>query len=105
MKTHVVFDCMIFLQGAGRPLGPARACFRLVENGDVTLFLSPEIVAEVQDVLTRPKTLRKFPLLSSEWVTTFVGNVKAKAVIVDNVPKVFSLVRDPKDETLSELGS
>jgi predicted nucleic acid-binding protein len=70
MKPRVVFDCMVFLQGAGRPAGPARACFHLVDEHRVTLFLSAEILAEVRDVLIRPRTQRKFPLLSAAiWIS------------------------------------
>jgi predicted nucleic acid-binding protein len=51
---RVVFDCMIFLQAAARPKGPAAECMRSVTAGRLELFLSPAIVAEVRDVLTRP---------------------------------------------------
>jgi putative PIN family toxin of toxin-antitoxin system len=103
MKPGTVFDCMVFLQGAGRPASPARACFRLVDEDRVTLCLSAEILAEVRDVLTRPKTLRKFPLLSPEWVETFLQNAESKAVVCADVPKAFTLDRDPKDEPYLNL--
>src|SRR5207249_11411541 len=98
MKPRVVFDCMVFLQGAGRPASPARACFRLIDEDKVTLCLSAAVLSEVRDVLTRPKTQRKFPLLSVEWVETFVQNVESKGVMLAEVPHAFTLGRDPKDE-------
>ena len=103
MNPRVVFDCMVFLQGAGRPKSPARKCFQLVDDDQVILFLSAEILTEVRDVLARPKTLKKFPQLSPEWVATFVQNVEKKAVMLNNVPKTFSLKRDPKDEPYLNL--
>jgi putative PIN family toxin of toxin-antitoxin system len=103
MKPVAVFDCMVFLQGAGRPAGPARACFRLVDEGRVTLCVSADVLAEVRDVLTRPKTQRKFPLLSPEWVDEFVQNAESKAIVVSEIPKAFSLERDPKDEPYLNL--
>ncbi len=103
MKPRAVFDCMVFLQGAGRPSGPARACFRLVEEGQVTLCLSTPILAEVRDVLTRPKTLRRFPLVTPEWVETFLQNVESKALLLPEVPPTFTLERDPKDEPYLNL--
>lgn len=103
MTCRAVFDCMVFLQGAGRPTSPARACFRAVEDGDVTLFLSHDILAEVRDVLTRPKTQQRFPLLSAAWVSEFLQSVESKAVVVPDVPKLFSLDRDPKDEPYINL--
>lgn len=103
MTPRAVFDCMVFLQGAGRPAGPARACFRLVEEDQVTLCLSAAILAEVRDVLTRPKTQRRFPLLSPEWVETFVQNVESKAVVLTDIPQALTLVRDPKDQPYLNL--
>lgn len=103
MTPRAVFDCMVFLQGAARPQGPARGCFRLVDEGAVILCVSPDILAEVRDVLTRPKTQQKFPLLSPEAVETFVQNAGSKAVVVSEVPRVFPLERDPKDEPYLNL--
>src|SRR5437764_6236658 len=103
MKPRAVFDCMVFLQGAGRPASPARACFRLVDEDRVTLCLSPVILAEVRDVLTRPKTQRRFPLLSPEWADTFVQKAESKAVVLTQVPQTFILERDPKDEPYLNL--
>ena len=103
MKPRAVFDCMVFLQGAGRPAGPARACFRLVDEERVTLCLSAEILTEVREVLSRPRTQQKFPLLSPEWVETFIRNAESKAVVMAEVPRAFTLERDPKDEPYLNL--
>ena len=103
VKPCAVFDCMVFLQGAGRPASPARACFRLVDSEQITLFISEAIFTEVQDVLTRPKTQRRFPLLSPEWAKAFVQNVATKVVVIHDVPAVFTLSRDPKDEPYVNL--
>lgn len=103
MMPGVVFDCMVFLQGAARPAGPARACFDLVDESRVELFLSAEIVTEIRDVLTRPKTLRKFPLLTPEWVDTFLHAVVSRALAIANVPTIERLERDPKDEPYLNL--
>lgn len=103
MTPRVVFDCMVFLQGAGRPSGPARACFQLVDQLRVTLFISADIVDEVRDVLTRPKTKRKFPLLTIEWVESFLKAAESKSIVVAGVPKVETLERDPKDEPYLNL--
>src|SRR2546422_469209 len=78
--------------------GPAFACFRLVEGGQVTLCVSVETLAEAQDVLTRPALQAKFPCLTPERVEVFLKNVAAKAVLIATVPKVLSYPRDPDDE-------
>jgi putative PIN family toxin of toxin-antitoxin system len=103
--TRAVFDCVILLQAAGRPTGPAAACLQAVRDGRLELFLSPDILAEVRDVLSRPKTLRKFPALTPEAVDVFLGDVASHATTVPAVPKVFTLARDPKDEPYIDLAA
>jgi putative PIN family toxin of toxin-antitoxin system len=98
-----VFDCVTLLQAAARPNGPPGACLQAVRTGDLELFLSPEIVAEVQDVLTRPKTLRKFPGLTPNAVALFLQDVLNRSVLLTGVPKAYTLARDPKDEPYIHL--
>ena len=62
LKPRVVFDGIVFLQGAGSPTCSSHACLSLVDDDRVTLFVSDQILAEIRDVLTRPKTQRRFPL-------------------------------------------
>ena len=96
-SPRVVFDCMVFLQGAARQTSPAKACLDLAENGFVQLCLSAEIVAEVQDVLTRPEVQRKFPALIPMDVEAFIARLSKAAVQFLNVPAEFHYERDPKD--------
>ncbi|MBI1900886.1 MAG: putative toxin-antitoxin system toxin component, PIN family [Planctomycetia bacterium] len=103
MTARAVFDSMVFLQAAASPEGPARRCLRLVDQGEVALFVSNEILDEVRDVLTRLKTRRRFPLLTFEKAVAFLENVKDKAVAFSQVPRVVSLPRDPKDEPYLNL--
>ncbi len=103
MTPRVVFDCMVILQGAGKPQGPAGACLRLVDKGQVMLCVRNETLAEVRDVLTRPEVQRRFPRISPEWVETFVDNIRSKAVIFSEVPDLVALPRDPKDEPYLNL--
>jgi putative PIN family toxin of toxin-antitoxin system len=103
VTERVVFDCMIFLQAAINPDGPAFACFRLVDEGRLALCLSAEVLAEACDVLNRPRLRRKFPPLTPEWVETFLRNATAKALVLSEVPCIFTLERDPKDERYVNL--
>jgi len=82
MTPPVVFDCMVFLQGAGRPTDPAAACLRLVDESQVVLYVSADILAEVCDVLTRPETLHRLPRLSPGWVEFFVRHLQSKGGLV-----------------------
>ena len=103
MTSRVVFDCMVFLQGAACAEGPAAACLRLAETGHVELYLSAEVLNEVRDVLTRPKVRRKFPALTDETVTAFLTRVSRFARMIAEVPRVVSLPRDTKDEKYLDL--
>ncbi len=95
--TRVVFDCMVFLQAAARSSGPAAACLHAVREGKVELVISSEIIAEIRDVLTRPRTARKFPTLTVEAVDLYVKDVESLAVSFSDVPVAMVLERDPKD--------
>ncbi|MBC7816626.1 MAG: putative toxin-antitoxin system toxin component, PIN family [Planctomycetaceae bacterium] len=103
MTTRVVFDCMIFLQAAARPASPARACFQTLDESLMTLCVSPVILTEVRDVLSRPELVARFPALSPEWVNEFLEAITSKALVVPDVPDAFSLPRDPKDEPYINL--
>jgi putative PIN family toxin of toxin-antitoxin system len=93
---------MILLQAAARP-GRVHGTMRLVQEGQVTLCVSLEIVAELRDVMTRPEVQAKFPALTSEHVDTFLRDMLCHAQIVQNVPAAFPLPRDKKDEPYVNL--
>lgn len=102
-RLPVVFDCMVFLQGAARVVGPAAACLKLVEEDKVELFLSARVLAEIRDVLTRPKLQRKFPILTQNYVDAWLQALVNKATTVLDVPQQFVYERDPKDEPYINL--
>ena len=64
MTTLAVYDCMLFFRAAARPR-LARPHFDFVHDGRVTLCLSPDVLAEIRDVLTRPKLVARFPALDA----------------------------------------
>ena len=98
----VVYDCMIFLQAAARA-DRLHATMQLLHDGAVTLFVSPDVIAEVRDVLTRPGGTAKFPALSPQHVDLFLGDLLSRPKMVMAVPSVFSLPRDKKDEPFLNL--
>ena len=103
MTNGVVFDCMVFLQGAANPDGPAAKCLRLAEAGLIELCLSDDVLKEVRDVLSRPKIRQRFPALTDETVTAFLTRVSRSARFVRDVPRSAQLPRDPKDEKYLDL--
>jgi putative PIN family toxin of toxin-antitoxin system len=105
VAQRVVFDCMLFLQAAARPAGPAAACLELAVEGAVELVISPEVHAEIRDVMTRPKVRSKFPSLTDDRVTEFLNAIGRAAITLNPVPAVFALPRDPKDEKYINLAA
>jgi putative PIN family toxin of toxin-antitoxin system len=102
-KIRAVFDCMIFLQGATRRESAAGACLLLVELDAIELCVSREIMAEVRDVLARPRVRQKFPGLTDQIVDRFLAALEERAVVVSEVPRAFQFDRDPKDEPYINL--
>ena len=101
--TPAVFDCVVLLQAAANPAGPAGACLTLVESGDVKLFLSSAILEEARDVFLRPATRKRFPKLNQENVDRFLLKVATLAQFVHEIPAGTPLSRDPKDEPYLQL--
>lgn len=99
----VVYDCMIFLQGLISESGIAVNCFELFESGVIELFVSEEVLAEIQDVITRPKLQAKYSRLTNERAEKLIETLRTKATVIKNVPQVLNYARDPKDEKYINL--
>jgi putative PIN family toxin of toxin-antitoxin system len=94
---------MVFLQGLISESAAAVNCFELFENGIIELFVSEEVLAEIQDVITRPKLQAKYSRLTDERAEKLVEVLRTKATLIKNVPSVFNYARDPKDEKYINL--
>jgi putative PIN family toxin of toxin-antitoxin system len=101
--VRVVYDCVVFLQGAGRRSNAARECLNLVDAGIVQLCLSAALLTEIEDVLNRPELLQKFPLIKSEDSQVLLRTVRSKSLLLMDVPNAFSLPRDPDDQPYTDL--
>lgn len=100
-RVRVVYDCMVFLQGAARSSSPAGLCLSLAEKGFVELCLSKTILDEVGEVLRRPKVRVKFPTLDDELVSEFLRALRGFSTLFEDVTRELAFARDPKDEPLS----
>jgi putative PIN family toxin of toxin-antitoxin system len=99
----VVFDCNVILQAAARQTSVAAKCLTLVERGLIQLFISREILVEVEDVLDRPEVRSRFPDLSDDIVGAFLKRLRTVANLVRHVPEQFSYSRDQNDEPYINL--
>ena len=100
--VRAVYDCMILVQAAARP-ARTHATFQLARNHQVELCISPAILEEVSDVLTRPEVQAKFSELKPPVAAAFLEELRGIAIMVGDVPEVFHLPRDPKDEPYVNL--
>lgn len=102
-KPGVVFDCNVFLQAAARDRSVAAKCLNLAEGGGIQLFVSREVLTEVEDVLNRPEIRTHFPDLSDEIVGAFLKRLQKVSALIQLVPKKFSYARDEDDEPYINL--
>ena len=99
----VVLDCMIYLQAVVNERGPAARLLSLMEEPSLPLFISQEILDEIREVLARPRLHRKFPSLTDERIAALIADLSRQGTLVADVPAVFRLKRDPKDEKYVNL--
>lgn len=102
MSTLAVYDCMLFFRAVSQPKR-VRPIFDLVDQGQVTLCFSPEVLAEIRDGLTRPKLLAKYQAITSAAVDAFLAQQLRAAKWISDVPEEYCLVRDPKDSKYVNL--
>ena len=99
----VVFDCMLFLQAAANRKSPAARALNLLDTGEIRLFVSKQILKEVREVISRPEVRQCLPGITDDGVEAIFDRLRKRAVLVRQVPKVFSYPRDPKDEPYINL--
>ncbi len=69
----------------------------------MTLCFSPDTLAEIRNVLTRPKLRAKYPSLTVEAVDAFLAQHLQTSKWVTDVPEHYVLERDPKDSKYLNL--
>ncbi|MBX3065902.1 MAG: putative toxin-antitoxin system toxin component, PIN family [Anaerolineae bacterium] len=94
-KPKAIFDTQVVLRAAiNRRSLPARLFFDLRSNYD--LLASPETIAEIEDVLSRPELRAKFNQLTDDTMRTIIAaftNVIEVTITTDQ-----AISRDPKDD-------
>ncbi len=93
---------MFFFHAVSQPRR-VRPIFDLVGQSQVTPCLGPEVLAEIRDVLTRPRLLAKYPSLTAENVDAFLAQHLRAAKWISDVPEQYVLARDPKDSKYVNL--
>lgn len=98
-----VFYCGVFLQGLLSKSSPAVKCLELFENDRVRLVMSEDVLAEIKDVLSRPRLRENNPNLTDGKVEDLIEMLLLKAEFVEEVPEHFTFSRDPNDEPYLNL--
>lgn len=78
-------------------MSTAGRCLEFVRSGEIQLFVSPSTLAEIREVLSRPRILALLPHASREAIEKFLEDIVTRATLVRNVPEKFRFERDPKD--------
>ena len=102
-KPAAVFDTGIVLQAAINPLGPAAAALDQFDQEKVTVYLSPRLRSEWEDVLMRPSVRAKNPQITDAQVEAALQRFDARAIMVPNPPIYVMYPRDPDDEPVINL--
>ena len=92
----VVFDCKVLLQALSSPRGHAGQCVRLALEQLVELIMSETIFAEVLDVASRERVVRKVQL-DPKRVREYIVALRVYSTTINDVPSRFTYDRDPDD--------
>jgi uncharacterized protein len=93
---RAVADTNVVVSGLLWP-GPPRQILDLARTGQAELFTSPTLLAELEDVLSRRKFIRRLELAGVGLQTLVQGYAAlARVILPDEVPPI--IVEDPDDD-------
>jgi putative PIN family toxin of toxin-antitoxin system len=98
--VRVVLDANVLVSAAISTAGPPREIVGAWIDARFELVASPALLAELRDVLARPKFRR---WISAGVAREFVDGLAEDALIVDDPPAVEGLSPDPDDDYLFAL--
>ena len=102
-KVGVVSDTGVYLRASINAANVSSSLLHKATVGEMQLYVSRDLLDEVQDVLTRPEIRAKNARLSDEALQAFLREVEAQAILIDPLPQHFSYSRDPDDEHILNL--
>jgi len=102
-RPKVVADTVVYLHASINGENVASSFLRRAETGEVELYTSRQLIAEIRDVLTRPEIRFKNARLTDESLEGFILSIEANALLVDPLPLHFRYERDPDDEHVLNL--
>ena len=100
MLLRVVLDANVLVSAVISPAGPPREIVTAWVDGRFELIASPTLLAELRDVLDRPRFRR---WVSTATATDFIDGLAEDAVLSDDPPPQPGLSPDPDDDYLIAL--
>jgi uncharacterized protein len=99
---RIVVDTSVLVRYLLRPSAATRQLIEDLWLGDVVkLVVSPELIAELENVLQRPKIGR---FVAAEDAAVLVDAVKARSVLLGPLAEIPPFTRDPKDDKFVACG-
>ena len=83
--------------------GPAYACWKLVLDGNVQVFLTPQIIAEIRRTFREPKLSAKFASIHGISGPELIRNFRRKSTLLFDVPESQFSVCDVDDVKFLDL--
>jgi putative PIN family toxin of toxin-antitoxin system len=102
-RPRVVFDCNLLVQALAFDSGPAAQCLRLVESGQVELFVSRPTLNELRRVLRYEEVVAISPNMTPARIGAFLKRLMFRATLIRRTPHVMDYPRDPADEPYIDL--
>lgn len=100
MTIRVVLDANVFVSAAIQRGAPYRIVQRWLAGDAFDLIVSKGVLAEVEDVLTRPRLTKR---ISVDDALTYVRAIRTLADVVEDAVVIESLTRDPDDDYIVAL--
>jgi uncharacterized protein len=100
---EAVFDTNTLLQAAASKTGPANACWNYAEKRKIRIFVTEATLAELENVLNRPKVRHKFPHFTVENVKDVMNAFRTYCSTVAEPSARFQLDRDKDDAKFIDL--
>ena len=97
---NVVYDCNIFVQALINLNGPAGRCVQKAQDGEVRLFVSPFVLAEIREI--HLKTPPKYGV-TAEQTDELARAAAMFSTIVTDVPELYRHPYDPDDSAYVNL--
>jgi len=97
---RIVFDTTILISAFLRPGGLSDELFGLAADDAFALLLAEPIIAEARDKLLTSSRLRSRYAYNAAAVTSFCRALALLAEIVQDLPSLTGVVRDPDDDMI-----